>query len=134
MFSERPVEFDLLEIDRALERIWGEVPGYRSLYYEWEHGQWGAGSIQLATDARAWDELDADWRRALLEALAPFAVGQERASTALVPFVDAAPDEEQQVVLTTHLVDVARHAVFLDRFYAEVAERSEAEMSARLQE
>ncbi|HEX2240954.1 MAG TPA: hypothetical protein VHJ82_07435 [Actinomycetota bacterium] len=133
MFSERPVEFDLREIDHALATAWGELPGYRALYYEWERAQWGAGSVQLTSDASAWESLDADWRRALLGALAPLAVGQERASTALVPFVDAAPDEEQQVVLTTHLVDVARHTVFLDRFYAEVAQRDEAEMATRLQ-
>lgn len=133
MSSERPVEFDLREIDHALATAWGEVPGYRTLYYEWERAQWGAGSIQLRPDASAWQSLDADWRRALLGALSPLAVGQERATTALVVFVDAAPDEEQQVVLSTHLVDVARHTIFLDRFYAEVALRDEPEMAARLQ-
>ncbi len=133
MSSERPIEYDLREIDHGLATAWGEIPGYRALYYEWERAQWGAGSVQLGPDGDAWESLDSAWRRALVGALAPLAVGQERATTALVPFVDAAPDEEQQVVLTTHLVDVARHAVFLDRFYAEVAHREESDMSLRLQ-
>lgn len=134
MSSERSASDDLLEIDDALASAWTELPGYRALYYRWETEQWSAGTIALGVDAGAWEELDADWRRALLQALAPLAVGQERATTALVPFVDAAPDEEQQVVLTSHLVDVARHIVFLDRFYAEVSNRDEVDLRLRLHE
>lgn len=52
-------------------------------------------------------------------ALSSFYVGDQMTS-ALVPFVGAAPTEEQQVFLTTQLADEARHTVFFDRFYDEV--------------
>jgi ribonucleoside-diphosphate reductase beta chain len=38
----------------------------------------------------------------------------------LVPFILAAPDEEQKIFLTTQVVDEARHVVFFDRFFTEV--------------
>lgn len=50
----------------------------------------------------------------------------------LVPFVDAAPTEEQQVFLSTQLVDEARHTVFFDRFYSEALDEQGADMKARL--
>lgn len=92
----------------------------RSLYYLWERQQWSAGKIDLATDASQWNELDPGTRRPVADSVAWRRLRAEVATTALVPFVDLAPSEEQQVFLTTQLVDEARHLVFFDRVLTEV--------------
>ena len=93
---------------------------YRRLYYRWEREQWAAGAIDLTEDHRQWIEGFApDHRRAFRWALSSLAIPQE-ITDMLVPFVDAAPTEEQQVFLTTQLADSARHVVFNDRFTSEV--------------
>lgn len=93
----------------------------RALYYLWEQQQWEAGKLQLAVDAQQWGEVDPALRRPAADSVAWRRLRAEVATTALVPFVDVAPDEEQQVFLTTQLVDEARHLVFFDRFQSEVA-------------
>jgi ribonucleoside-diphosphate reductase beta chain len=106
--------------------------GYRDLYYRWERQQWEAGAIDFARDREQWRALDTTTRMSLLWWLAPFYVGEEQVTNSLVPFVDAAPTEEQGVFLTTQLVDEARHTVFFDRFIAEVAEETGTSMEERL--
>lgn len=93
----------------------------RALYYLWEQQQWEAGKVALASDAEQWSDLEPVLRRAAADSVAWRRLRAEVATTALVPFIDLAPDEEQQVFLTTQLVDEARHLVFFDRFQAEVA-------------
>ena len=93
----------------------------RSLYYLWEQQQWEAGKIDLAVDAEQWTKLDPGARRPVADSLAWRRMRAELATTALVPLVDVAPDEEQQVFLTTQLVDEARQLVFFDRVLVEVA-------------
>jgi ribonucleoside-diphosphate reductase beta chain len=110
----------------------GEVAGYRELYYRWERQQWEAGSIDFSDDRRQWDEMSPELQRSLLWMLSSFYVGKEQITQALVPFVDSAPSEEQQVYLTTQLVDEARHTVFFDRFYADVISERATDMKARL--
>lgn len=95
-------------------------PGYRQLYYRWERQQWAAGAIDLSEDRRQWVEVfPIDFQRAFSWSLSSFKIADE-ITTMLVPFVDAAPSEEQQVFLTTQLADSARHTVFYDRFDSEV--------------
>lgn len=94
----------------------------RRLYYLWEQDQWEAGGIELSVDSEQWDKVAAPTRRAITDS-----VGwrRERAvlgMRALVLFVDLAPSEEQQVFLTTQLVDEARQLVFYDRLASEVWE------------
>lgn len=109
------------------------VPGYRDLYYRWESQQWAAGAIDLAEDRAQWASFPEDLKRSLLWGLSSFYVGEEQVTHALVPFVDAAPTEEQQVFLSTQLVDEARHIVFFDRFYSEALDEQGADMKARLE-
>jgi ribonucleoside-diphosphate reductase beta chain len=97
------------------------VPDYRELYYAWEHQQWEAGAISFEKDRRQWSEqLSPELKRSILWVLSPYYVSDERGTNTLVPFVDAAPTEEQQVFLTTQLADAARHAVFFDRLDSDV--------------
>ena len=106
---------------------------YRALYYRWERERWSAEEIDLRPDRAHWDEeVPPEIRHALTSILAVVHVADDQMTSALVPFVDAAPTEEQQVFLTTQLADEARHTVFLDRFFAEVAGEPSVDMRARL--
>ena len=106
-------------------------PDYRRLYYRWEREQWSAGAIDLTEDRRQWaDVFTPDRRRAIRWALSSFSISDE-ITDMLVPFVDAAPTEEQQVFLTTQLADSARHIVFLDRFGSEVLVDDDGDVEAR---
>lgn len=121
-----------IPVDDVLGIIDRPTPGYRDLYYRWERQQWEAGTIDFSEDRRQWvDDLTPELRRAVLWNVTPLYVGQHQVTDALVPFVDAAPTEEQQVFLTTQLVDVARHMVFFDRFYSEALDE-EGDMQSRL--
>lgn len=110
-----------------------ELPEYRDLYYEWERGQWEAGTIDLTDDRRQWPELTPDERDSFLWWLSVFYAGEAGVTDALVPFVDAAPTEEQGVILTTQLVDQARQTVFFDRLYAEALEVPGADLERRIE-
>ena len=52
--------------------------------------QWNPTAIDLAPDARAWQELPAERRRRLTTLLAGFCVGEGAVSEQLAPFADAA--------------------------------------------
>jgi ribonucleoside-diphosphate reductase beta chain len=122
------------DIDEVLSTIDQDTPDYRALYYRWERQQWSAGTIDFAEDRRQWTgEFTPEQRRSFLWGLSSFYVGEEQVTHTLVPFVDAAPTEEQQVFLTTQLVDEARHTVFFDRFYEEVLDEEGGDMKARLE-
>ena len=121
-------------IDDVLSIIDRETPDYRALYYRWERQQWEAGAIDFSEDRRQWSEVfTPELRRSFLWGLSSFYVGEEQVTNTLVPFVDAAPTEEQQVFLTTQLVDEARHTVFFDRFYSEALDEQGTDMKSRLE-
>lgn len=114
-------ELGRIPIDDVMATMDGDVPGYRQLYYLWERQQWEAEAIDLSGDRRHWvEDLSPELRRSLLWTVGSFVVGEEHLTKNLVPFVDAAPSEEQAVFLTTQLVDGARHTAFIDRFHSEV--------------
>jgi ribonucleoside-diphosphate reductase beta chain len=120
-------------VDDVLATIDAEPLSYRDLYYRWERQQWEASAIDLSEDRRQWtEELGDDLKRSLLWGLASFYVGEQQVTETLVPFVDAAPTEEQQVFLSTQLVDEARHTVFFDRFYSEALGEEGSDMKDRL--
>lgn len=121
-------------IDDVLAVIDRPTPDYRDLYYRWERQQWEAGGIDFSEDRRQWtEEFTPELRRTFLWGLSSFYVGEEQVTNTLVPFVDAAPTEEQQVFLTTQLVDEARHTVFFDRFYSEALDEQGTDMESRLE-
>ena len=121
-------------IDDVLGIIDRQTPDYRALYYRWERQQWEAGAIDFTEDRLQWVEVfTPELRRSFLWGLSSFYVGEEQVTNTLVPFVDAAPTEEQQVFLTTQLVDEARHTVFFDRFYSEALDEEGTDMKSRLQ-
>lgn len=117
--------------DPVVELLQAERSDYRGLYYRWEQEQWQAGKVDLAGDGEQWADLDDEVRRPIAAAVAWRHLRARQATTALVPFVDAAPSEEQQVFLTTELVDEARHVVLFDRFATEVMGEDAANVAAR---
>ena len=122
-----------IPIDDVLGTIDTGTPNYRQLYYRWEGQQWAAGDIDFAEDCRQWaEDFTPEFRRTFLWQLSSFYAPAGQVSTNLVPFVDAGPTEEQQVFLTTQLVDEARHTVFFDRFYSEVLEEPGTDMESRI--
>ena len=120
-------------IDDVVALIDRGAPDYRDLYYRWERQQWEAGAIDFAEDRRQWNEFSPELKRSFLWGLSSFYVGEEQVTHTLVPFVDAAPTEEQQVFLSTQLVDEARHTVFFDRFYSEALDEQGSDMKSRLE-
>jgi ribonucleoside-diphosphate reductase beta chain len=126
-------ELGRTDIDDVLSIIDQDTPDYRALYYRWERQQWSAGTIDFSEDRRQWaQEFTPEQKRSFLWGLSSFYVGEEQVTHTLVPFVDAAPTEEQQVFLTTQLVDEARHTVFFDRFYSEALDEEGDDMKSRL--
>lgn len=93
---------------------------YRGLYHEWERGQWEAGAVDVSVDRATWRGVGPQERTAVLRVLGDAQVAAVRSGEALVALIDAAPAEEQQVFLTTELVDASRHAVFYDHWLVEV--------------
>lgn len=120
-------------IDEVIDLMDRPAPDYRQLYYRWERQQWEAGAIDFAEDRAQWQSFPADLKRSVLWGLASFYVGEEQVTHTLVPFVDAAPTEEQQVFLSTQLVDEARHTVFFDRFYSDALDEQGTDMKSRLE-
>ncbi|HET7483320.1 MAG TPA: hypothetical protein VFK89_10710 [Actinomycetota bacterium] len=111
-----------IPIDDVLALLDGEPGDYRSLYYRWEKEQWAAGTLDLTEDRVEWPSLAPGVRSFLTAQLGWFGLGADRATRWLIPFVDAAPSEEQQVFLSTQLVDSARHSVLFDRIASEIFE------------
>ncbi len=93
---------------------------YRELYYRWEHEQWEAGAIDFDTDREQWAGLPEDLRSSVLAIVDSGHAAATAALEELIGPIEAAPTEEEQVLLTTRLVDSARHAVFYDLVRAQL--------------
>lgn len=109
-------------IDDVLAVLDQPPPGPRDLYYRWEREQWEAGAVDLSSDRAAWPDFDPAARTSVLAALSCILVPDGRVTELLVPFVDAVASEEEQVFLTSQLVDEARAVVLADRFFDEVVQ------------
>jgi ribonucleoside-diphosphate reductase beta chain len=70
----------------------------------------------------------------MLWSLGSFYIGEERVTADLAPFVRAAPTGEIEAFLSTQLVDEARHAVFFDRYGAEVLALEAEDLRGRMLE
>ncbi|MDQ4143755.1 MAG: ribonucleotide-diphosphate reductase subunit beta [Actinomycetota bacterium] len=115
--SEGPADAGIVDL---LGRLDDAPPDPRSLYYRWESEQWEAGALAFAKDRSSWSALAEDERASMGVLLGCFLVPSGRIGDLLVPFVDAVPSEEEQVFLTSQLVDEARAVVFCDRLSSEL--------------
>ncbi|MBA2504778.1 MAG: SCP2 sterol-binding domain-containing protein [Thermoleophilaceae bacterium] len=112
----------------------GDLMSYHQLYALWEKQNWKAHELDFSVDKEQWlitpreAQLDTQW------SLGAFYVGEERVAADLAPFVLAAPSGEIEAFLSTQLVDEVRHAVFFDRFGAEVMCLGADDLRSRLAE
>jgi ribonucleoside-diphosphate reductase beta chain len=100
--------------------------------------QWNPAAIDLAPDAREWQELPAERRGRLMTLLAGFCVAEDAVAEQLTPFADAA--REATLVSQESLMawvfflqrrDEQRHARLFDRIAAEVLELPGADAAER---
>ena len=106
---------------------------YEQLYALWEKRNWRAHELDFSVDREQWLTSPAEAQKHTLWSMASFYVGEERVAADLAPFLLATPSAEAEVFLATQLVDEARHAVFFDRYVAEVMAVDGDDMRARLE-
>jgi ribonucleoside-diphosphate reductase beta chain len=107
---------------------------YEQLYALWEKRNWRSHELDFSIDREQWVVTPTDAQNDTAWSLSSFYVGEERVAADLAPFVLAAPSGEAEAFLATQLVDETRHAVFFDRWAAEVMALSADDMRSRLQE
>jgi ribonucleoside-diphosphate reductase beta chain len=116
----------------ATTRRRGDLLGYGQLYALWERSNWRAHELDFSVDREHWLATPTEAQRHTAWTLGSFYVGEERVTADLAPFLLAAPSGEVEAFLATQLVDEARHAVFFDRFAAEVMALSADDLRSRL--
>ncbi|MDQ3933841.1 MAG: ribonucleotide-diphosphate reductase subunit beta [Actinomycetota bacterium] len=120
---------------------WGSLPArdgdlldYQQLYALWERQNWRAHELDFSVDREHWVASPTEAQENMLWSLGSFYIGEERVTADLAPFLGAAPNGEIEAFLATQLVDEARHAVFFDRYGAEVLVLNAEDLRARMQE
>jgi len=117
-------------IDRGIENM----PSYMDLYRRWEAQQWSVGDIDFSLDRKDWLEATELEKKATLWSHRLFFNGEERVTSTLAPFVWAAPTPEIEIFLSTQMVDEARHTVFFEKWWRDVAGTDARDMTQLLQE
>ena len=117
-------------IDRGIENM----PSYTDLYRRWEAQQWAVGDLDFSLDRQDWLEATDLEKKATLWSHRLFFNGEERVTATLAPFVWAAPTPEIEVFLSTQMVDEARHTVFFERWWRDVAGTDARDMTDLLKE
>jgi ribonucleoside-diphosphate reductase beta chain len=112
----------------------GGLLSYEELYALWERSNWRAHELDFSVDREQWVATPTEAQRHTAWTMGSFYVGEERVAADLAPFVLAAPSGEAEAFLATQLVDETRHAVFFDRFAAEVMALSAEDLRGRLRE
>ncbi len=117
-------------VDRGIENM----PSYMDLYRRWEAQQWAVADLDFSLDRQDWLESSAFDKKVTLWSHRLFFNGEERVTATLAPFVWAAPTPEIEIFLSTQMVDEARHTVFFERWWREVAGTDARNMSDLLVE
>jgi ribonucleoside-diphosphate reductase beta chain len=112
----------------------GDLMDYQQLYALWERQNWRAHELDFSVDREQWVASPAEAQENMLWSLGSFYIGEERVTADLAPFVPAAPSGEIEAFLATQLVDEARHAVFFDRYGAEVLALEAGDLRGRMLE
>jgi ribonucleoside-diphosphate reductase beta chain len=110
----------------------GGLMSYQELYALWERKNWRAHELDFSVDREQWVVTPSEAQRHMAFSIGSFYVGEERVSADLAPFVLAAPNGEVEAFLATQLVDEMRHAVFFDRWMAEVMAVDAGDLRGRL--
>ncbi|HEX8648526.1 MAG TPA: SCP2 sterol-binding domain-containing protein [Thermoleophilaceae bacterium] len=129
------------EVQARREGTWGasqpkdgDLLDYRQLYALWERQNWRVHELDFSVDREHWLTSPGEAQENMLWSLGSFYIGEERVTADLAPFVRAAPTGEIEAFLSTQLVDEARHAVFFDRYGAEVLALEAEDLRGRMLE
>lgn len=125
---------DVAHDSEGERRRTGNLLDYQQLYALWEKQNWRASELDFSVDREHWLATPRESQLHTAWSMGSFYVGEERVTADLVPFVSAAPSGEVEAFLSTQLVDEARHAVFFDRFGAEVMVLEAGDLRGRLKE
>ena len=112
----------------------GDLMGYEQLYALWERQNWRAHELDFSVDREQWLAAPREAQENMMWSLGSFAIGEERVTADLAPFLIAAPSGEVEIFLATQLVDEARHAAFFDRYSAEVLALEKNDFRGRMLE
>src|SRR3954463_4026447 len=112
----------------------GDLMSYGELYALWERQNWRAHELDFSVDREQWLASPTEAQENTTWSLGSFYIGEERVTADLAPFLLAAPSGEVEAFLATQLVDEMRHAVFFDRFGAEVMALDADDLRGRLAE
>jgi len=112
----------------------GDLMTYGDLYALWERQNWRAHELDFSIDREQWVSTPSEAQENTAWSLGAFYIGEERVTADLAPFLGAAPSGEVEAFLATQLVDEARHAVFFDRFGAEVMALEADDLRGRMLE
>jgi ribonucleoside-diphosphate reductase beta chain len=104
----------------------------QQLYLLWERQHWLSQEIDFTQDKQDWAGMTGEERDQFMWGLSAFFVGEERVTTQFSGLVMAYGDEQEESFLATQQVDEARHVQFFDRFYREVFEIDNPDITARL--
>jgi ribonucleoside-diphosphate reductase beta chain len=127
-----PGPIDPAQGGRAAKR--DNLMSHEQLYALWEKRNWRAHELDFSVDQQQWLASPTEAQKHTAWTMSSFYVGEERVAADLAPFMLAAPSGEIETFLATQLVDESRHAVFFDRFAAEVMALSADDMRSRLQQ
>jgi len=110
------VEDVAIQMDSLLD------PGLDSstFYHRWETQQWAVSDLDFSQDKVQWSNIPAPVQKGLRTTMILFFVGEQIVTDTLAPVLHAAPLEDERIFLATQIADEARHAVFFQRFFAEV--------------
>ncbi len=129
------------EVQARRAGAWGSAPAqdgdlldYHQLYAQWERQNWRVQELDFSVDREQWVASPREAQESMLWSLGSFYIGEERVTSDLAPFVRAAPSGEIETFLSTQLVDEARHAVFFDRYGAEVLALGADDLRGRMLE
>jgi ribonucleoside-diphosphate reductase beta chain len=120
--------------DPGARRPKGGLMDYQQLYALWERQNWRAHELDFSQDKQHWLTTPSEAQLDTAFSLGSFYVGEERVTADLAPFLLAAPNGEVEAFLATQLVDEMRHAVFFDRWMAEVMAVDGDDLRTRLTE
>ena len=112
----------------------GGLMDYEQLYALWERQNWRAHELDFSVDKEHWVQTPTESQQETAFSFGSFYVGEERVTADLAPFVLAAPNGEVEAFLATQLVDEMRHAVFFDRWMAEVMALDADDLRSRIRE
>jgi len=109
-----------LDEEQELQELEERARPFRALYEHWERTAWGAYAIDFRTDAASFAELGEADQRGMVWIFAHRFHAEYNVATLLAPFLDAAPDYDMQLLLSTQVSDEHRHLQCVLRIYEEV--------------